>query len=156
VADSDRILQFLDDVHAGTGDKVKYAGAAGAASTNVGIKKDDVYAPFFPMGVSEAPALKSPRGDDLGPFQCRQSFKAFNAMENKNAEKGMGFSSDRARALNLLFSKQLNAYVLYFNWVSPEGYARTMQAKGVAYVPFLIPFKRSIIDFATKSTRKSF
>lgn len=31
-----------------------------------------------------------------------------------------------------------------------------MQAKGVAYVPFLIPFKRCIVNFATKSTRKSF
>lgn len=89
MADSDRILQFLDDVHAAgiaypggaPPVKVKYAGAAGAPSTmggaasgGAGITEDDVYAPFFPMGVSEARALKD-RDDEYGPFQWERTQK---------------------------------------------------------------------------------
>jgi len=113
VADSDRILQFLDDVHVG-GVPVKYSDAVGAASTKqTASKKTAAYAPFFPLQV-EAPAADGgvKKGDEeslKAAFQCRQSFKAFNAMggdtflQHDGDKMGMGFSSDRARALNLLF-----------------------------------------------------
>ena len=171
MADSDRILQFLDDVHSSSSgeNKAKFVGAPGAPFSN-GKSAAASFTPYFPLKVDKVVNPASVADPDAGPasfYQCKQSYRS--ATELGLTPRGLrakglseadlsdlGLSADRARALNLLFSKQLNAYVLYFSWVSPEGYKRTMQAKGVEYVPWIIPFKRSIIDYATRSTRESF